>query len=591
VNDHVIGIGGYLGHDANAALVTNQKVLFAAQEERYSRIKHDLDFPVNAIQECLSFAGIRGEDVTDVAFAEKPIQSTLHRHLELPYAPLRNLLGRSMPDWLSGRYVPRAREFFPNAKFHFVLHHVSHVAGAFVSSPFEEAAFLCVDGKGEDYSATIGRVDANGVEILRELPWENGLGLLYTIVTSYLGFRSFGSEYKVMGLAPYGEPRFVDKLLSLCDTDADGGLRIRHHLKFDDDSTPKGITLVEEALGVSARTGSGALLPDHIDIAASIQKLFEDEITKMVRFTRTLVSSDNLLFCGGCAQNCVAAGMIRRTGPFKNVYNSPVGGDMGSGLGAACFVAGRNANAIVKTDVHGFYLGSEPGKAPEEASPHRVDYTGGVHEYIASQIANGKTVGWVRGRMELGARALGARSILADPRVPGMQSKLNLAVKFRESFRPFAPSILAEHVSEWFDTDQESDYMNYTAYLLSTRRLEGNLPNSATLKERLDVTRSDIQSVIHVDFSARLQTVRHELHPDFYELIKCFHAITGIPIVINTSFNVSGQPIVRTASEAWQCFLHTNLDLLVINDDVFLNPNLKTNQEKQEWLQQFSGAA
>ncbi len=591
MNRYVIGIGGYLGHDANAAIVSNQQVLFAAQEERYTRKKHDLDFPSHAIQECLSFASIRGEDVTDVAFAEKPIQSALQGHLELPYMPLRNFLGRSLPDRLSGRYLPTAKRLFPNANFHFVLHHVSHVAGGFVSSPFDEAAFLCVDGKGEDYSATIGRVDARGVEIARELPWENGLGLLYTIVTGYLGFRSFGSEYKVMGLAPYGEPRFVDKLLSLCDTDANGALRMRHHLKFDDASTTRGIALVEAALGVAARSNTGSLRPEHIDIATSIQHLFEDEIAKMVRFTRTLVESDNLLFCGGCAQNCVAAGMIRRSGAYKHVYNSPIGGDMGSGLGAACFVAGRNANAIAKTNVQGFYLGSEPGTAPAEASQHRISYTGSLHEYVASRIADGKTVGWVRGRMELGARALGARSILADPRVPGMQSKLNLAVKFRESFRPFAPAILAEHVSDWFDISEESDYMNYTAYLLPSRRREGSLPSNASLKERLDFTRSEIQSVVHVDFSARLQTVRSEVHPDFHKLIKCFYAITGIPIVINTSFNVSGQPIVRTAAEAWQCFLHTNLDLLVINDDVFVNPNTKTMQEKQEWLQQFSGAA
>jgi carbamoyltransferase len=591
VKNYIIGIGGYLGHDANAALIINQEVQFAAQEERYSRIKHDLDFPINAIQECLSFARIRGEDVTDVAFAEKPIQAALHNHLELPFAPVRNLLGRSLPNRLSGRYVPRACQLFPNAQFHFVLHHVSHVAGAFVSSPFEEAAFLCVDGKGEDYSATVGHVSAKGVEIARELPWENGLGLLYTIVTSYLGFRSFGSEYKVMGLAPYGTPRFVDKLLTLCDTDANGALRIKHHLKFDDPSTTRGIRLVEGALGVAPRAGSDALRPDHVDIAASIQRLFEDEIMKMVRFSRTIIDSDNLLFCGGCAQNCVAAGAIRRSGIFKNVYNSPVGGDMGSGLGAACFVAGRNANGITKTNVRGFYLGSEPGEAPEESKPHRIDYTGSVHQYVASEIANGKTVGWVRGRMELGARALGARSILADPRVPGMQSKLNLAVKFRESFRPFAPAILAEHLSEWFDTDDESDYMNYTAYLLLSRRLGGDLPNGVSLKEKLDFTRSEIQSVIHVDFSARLQTVRKEVHPDFYELINAFYGITGVPILINTSFNVSGQPIVRTASEAWQCFLHTNLDLLVINDDVFSNPNTKSMQEKQVWLRQFSSAA
>lgn len=588
---NVLGIGGYLGHDANAALVSGQEVVFAAQEERYSRKKHDLDFPRQAIEECLSFASIRAEDVTDVAFAEKPVQSALQKRLDLTSVPLLNFLGRNLPDRFSGRYVPVARKLFPDAVFHYVLHHVSHVAGAFASSAFDEAAFLCVDGKGEDYSATIGRVDEGGVEIARELPWENGLGMLYTLVTNYLGFESFGSEYKVMGLAPYGAPRFADTLLRLCVTDPDGALRIRQNLKFNDESAKRGIALIAAELGIPARAKSAPLTPEHVDIAASIQHLFEAEILKMVQFARTIVASDNLLFCGGCAQNCVAAGKIRRSGLFKRVYNSPVGGDMGSAFGAACFVAGRQSGTLAKTDVKGFYLGSEPGTIPEEARPHRVNYIGNVHDYVAAQIASGKTVGWVRGRMELGARALGARSILADPRVPGMQSKLNLAVKFRESFRPFAPAILAEHVSDWFDTRDESDFMNYTAHLLPRRRLHSQLPHVASLKDRLDCPRSEIQSVIHVDFSARLQTVRKEVHPDFHKLIKSFHAITGIPIVINTSFNVSGQPIVRTAAEAWESFLNTNIDLIVINDDVFINPEIKTMQEKQAWLQQFSNAA
>jgi carbamoyltransferase len=591
VTRYVLGLGGYLGHDGNAALVADGQVLFAAQEERYTRKKHDAEFPLQAIRECLAFASIRPADITDIAFAEKPVQAAINRNFAIPSLRLRNWFGQVLPELVPGRYLKPARSLFPEATFHYVLHHVSHVTGAFVSSPFSEAAFLCVDGKGEDYCATIGHVSADGVRIESELPWENGLGMLYMVVTNYLGFKSFGSEYKVMGLAPYGQPRYVDKLLELCQTDADGGLRMRAPIVFEDASIANGVTLVEQALGVAARTGTGPLSREHVDVAASLQALFEAEIAKMVIFAKKIVNSENLLFCGGCAQNCVAAGNVRRMGVFKNVYNSPVGGDMGSGLGAACFVAGRKSGAIAKTDVKGFYLGSEPGEPPNEARRHQVKYTGGLHTHIAAQIANGKTVGWVRGRMELGARALGARSILADPRAPGMQSRLNLAVKFRESFRPFAPAILAEHVSDWFDTREESDFMNYTAYLNKGRRGGGTPPLNLSLKQQLDFSRSAVQSVIHVDFSARLQTVRKTVHPDFHELISAFNQVTGVPMIINTSFNVAGEPIVRTAAEAWKCFVNTDLDLLVINDDVFVNPKNRSQQENKEWLRQFSATA
>jgi carbamoyltransferase len=489
-------------------------------------------------------------------------------------------LGRWLPERWGGLHTHEARRLLPHARFHYAWHHLSHVAGAFYTSPFARAAFLCVDGKGEDYSASAGVIDHGELKLLWEQPYENGLGLLYTLVTHHLGFASFGSEYKVMGLAPYGRPTFVEKLARLFDTDERGGLRLKRAVKFRPAHMAAAVPLVAEVTGVPARGKNDPLTEAHVDLAASLQRIFEDEVLKMARFLRAETGEANLIFCGGCAQNCVAAGRLRAAKVFAALFNSPVGGDMGSGLGAA----------LLAVEAHGFYLGGEPGPSPAAAAPYRVPYAGSLHDFVAAQIAEGKTVGWVRGRMELGARALGARSILADPRAPGMQSRLNLAVKFRESFRPFAPAILAEHVGEWFDSAEESNFMNYTANLLPARRQA--MPASfASLKERLDFPRSEIQSVIHVDFSARLQTVQREVHPDFHRLIAAFHARTGVPIVINTSFNVSGQPIVRTGAEAWECFVNTDLDLLVINDEVFRHPRDRTREEKLSWLKQFASLA
>jgi carbamoyltransferase len=297
-----------------------------------------------------------------------------------------------------------------------------------------------------------------------------------------------------------------------------------------------------------------------------------------------------MLFCGGCAQNCVAAGRLRAAGIFPQLFNSPVGGDMGSGLGAVLLWERERPGGRGTLDAGGFYLGSEPGPMPDAAGPWRVPHEGDLHHFVARQLAEGKVVGWVRGPMELGARALGARSILADPRQPKMQSVLNLKVKFRESFRPFAPAILAEHTHEWFDSAAESDYMNYTANLLPA--LRAPLPPAfGSLREQLDFPRCAIPSVVHVDYSARLQTVRREVHPDFHRLITAFHETTGVPIVINTSFNVSGQPIVRTGAEAWDCLLNTDIDLLVVNDQVYRNPFEKTKEDKLAWLAQFAKSA
>jgi carbamoyltransferase len=582
----ILGIGGALGHDANAALLADGKLVASSQEERFTRRKHDANFPRASILDCLRFANIQAKDVDACAFAEKPFQSLIFDRLGRSTNNLTWLLSRLVPD---DRFLyPReARRLFPKARFYFAWHHLSHAAAAFATSPFERAAFLCVDGKGEDISASIGVVDRERCEILYELPYENGIGYLYTLVTYFLGFDSYGSEYKVMGLAPYGRPKFVKELRSFVALDEAGALRLKCRANFTWPSMQTAIAALGQHLGLPSRKKSEPLTDTHIDLSTSLQAIFETEILQMVRFAKKMTSETNLLFCGGCAQNCVAAGQIRRSGIFESIFNSPVGGDMGSAMGAALLVQREVCeNNAGKVDTNGFHLGSEPGDPPNEALQHQI-VVKSVHEAAAGLLAEGKVVGWVRGRMELGARALGARSILADPRVPKMQSILNLKVKFRESFRPFAPAILAEDCGDWFDTQEPADFMQYTAYLLEARRNPISC-DSKDLRQRLDFMRCEIPSVVHVDYSARLQTVRKAVHPDFHRLICEFKKIAGIPMIINTSFNVSGQPIVRTAEEAWTCFRHTDIDYLVINDSIYRNPRDRTLEEKKRWLKQFA---
>ena len=590
-SDVTLGIGGLLGHDANAALFVGGRLIGSSQEERHTRVKHDGVFPSLAIADCLGLGNVAPADVTDVVFAEKPLQTLLFNLSSLPGNVFTRSLGRITPERWPGLYTKPARALLPRARFHYAWHHLAHVAGAFHTSPFERAAFLCVDGKGEDYSASMGVISHGELKILQEQTYENGIGMFYTLVTHYLGFLSFGSEYKVMGLAPYGRPSFVQKLSRLFTTDERGAFRMSAAVQFNWKSLIAALPLFAEATGVPVRKPEDPLTEVHIDIAASLQAIFEDEVLKMARFIRAETGLDNLLFCGGCAQNCVAAGELRRQKIFRAVFNSPVGGDMGSGLGAALLLERqRRAGLPNGIDALGFYLGSEPGPAPSESLPWRLSFDGDLFDFVAGQLADGKIVAWVRGRMELGARALGARSILADARRPGMQSRLNLAVKFRESFRPFAPIILTEDCTDWFDTNEPSDFMQYTAFLVEPRRVP-QPEHFASLRERLDFPRCAIPSVIHVDYSARLQTIRRDIHTDMHRLLTAFKRQTGVPILINTSFNVSGQPIVRTAVEGWECFLNTDIDLLVLNDEVFRNPFQKPREEKVSWLRQFAKSA
>jgi carbamoyltransferase len=582
-----LGIGGFLGHDGNAALVAGGEILFAAQEERYTRRKHDGRYPESAVEEALEFAGLSADAVGDVVFGEKHLQSRLFDRTQRPASAFSRRIAALLPERWEADYLAPARRRFPQARMHWAWHHLSHVAGAYYTSDCESAAFLCVDGKGEDYNATIGVVDARRLEILCEIPGENGLGLFYTLVTRYLGFPSFGSEYKVMGLAPYGEPRDRDALRGLVESDGDGGLRLRTPVRFFGPELEAAVGGIEERLGRPRRRRADPVEQRHADLAASLQAIFEEEIARQAAFARRLTGESQLLFTGGCAQNCVAAGKLRASGLFDEVHNSPVAGDMGSGLGAA-LLHQRSIGAIpgTRVDEKGFLLGGGPGEPPAEAAPFEVALAGDLFEEVAARLADGKIVAWCRGRMELGARALGARSIFADARAPGMQSRLNLAVKFREGFRPFAPVILEEELGAWFDSDRPSRYMQFVANLRPERRLP--MPAGAgSMRERLDAPRAEIPSVVHVDYSARIQSAERATHPDLHRLLSAFRRRTGVPVLINTSFNVSGEPIVRTAAEAWTSFVHTDVDFLVIGDRLYRNPGQLTREEKMAWVRGF----
>ena len=385
----ILGIGGALGHDANVALILNGQLISASQEERFTRVKHEWNFPRMAVSDCLASAGLQPEQVQVVAFAEKPLQSLVFDTAGRPTSRITWLLARFARDkwiqdsffpaqpWCTMNYMREARQMFPSARFLFSWHHEAHAAAAFATSAFEQAAFLCVDGKGEDISASVGIATPDRTQILYELPYENGLGLLYTLVTNYLGFSTFGSEYKVMGLAPYGEPSFVKKLRGFTTSDADGALRLVEHANFSPTSMCNAVSALEQHLCVPSRGKQDPLSDAHINIAASLQAIFEEEILKMVNFARRITKQDSLLFCGGCAQNCVAAGRIKRSGHFQHVFTSPVSGDMGNALGAALLAHRQlSRNSSGKVNANGFYLGPEPGEIPPEAAQYRISAEG-----------------------------------------------------------------------------------------------------------------------------------------------------------------------------------------------------------------------
>ena len=606
----ILGISAFY-HDSAAALIEDGQVVAAAQEERFTRKKHDSDFPHHAVKYCLSAGASPGADVDYVVFYEKPFVK-FERLIEtyLSFAPrgFPSFL-KAMPLWLKEKLflkrllIEKLGEIRSDvdwkAKMLFAEHHQSHAASAYYPSPFKEAVVLTMDGVGEwaTSSAGIGRGDQ--LEIEREIRFPHSLGLLYSAFTYYTGFRVNSGEYKVMGLAPYGEPKYSRILLdNLIDIRDDGSFKL--NLNYFDYCT--GLTMTnsrfDALFGAPARTPDELLTQHHMDLAASIQDVAEIVVRRMATALAKETGQRNLCLAGGVALNCVANGKLQRDGNFDNIWVQPAAGDAGGALGAA-YAAYHNhlglpraANAGLDGMVGG-YLGPEFSQsqiAAELGAAGAVFKTLDDAELIsqtAAALGEGKAVGWMQSRMEFGPRALGNRSILGDPRSPEMQKLLNLKVKFRESFRPFAPSVLREDLEDWFELDCDSPYMLMVADVVENRRRQMSAQEQALFGiDKLNVVRSEIPAVTHVDFSARIQTVHKETNPRYHALISAFKAQTGCPILVNTSFNVRGEPIVCSPTDAFRCFMGTDIEVLVCGNAILV----KEDQDaalKQDYKNQF----
>lgn len=585
----ILGISG-LYHDSAAALVVDGQIEAAAQEERFTRRKHDADFPRHAVEYCLSVAGCGLDQLDAVVFYDKPFIK-FERLLEtyLSFAPRGfQSFKMAMPLWLRDKLFQKqiiAKELkklspgFDVGKLLFTEHHLSHAASAFYPSPFEEAAVLTMDGVGEWATMTLAIGQGNDLKVHKELHFPHSLGLLYSAVTYYIGFKVNSGEYKVMGLAPYGEPRFAKAMLEkLVDLKEDGSFQLdQSYFNYG-----VGLTMTNDRFaalfGEPVRKPEQLLTQFHMDMAASVQAVTEEIVLRLARSIRAETGMKNLCLAGGVALNCVANGKLLREGLFDGLWIQPAAGDAGGALGAALagyhLFHGKPREVPARGDaMRGSYLGPEFSQSQIEAELTAVGakFTAlddaALIEATAQGLADGKAVGWMQGRMEFGPRALGGRSILGDPRSPAMQKTLNLKVKYRESFRPFAPSVLREDVADWFELDGDSPYMLLVADVREELRREMTQEENALFGiDKLNVPRSTIPAVTHVDYSARIQTVHEETNPRYHQLISRFKALTGCPVVVNTSFNVRGEPIVCTASDAFRCFMGSEIELLVVGN-------------------------
>ena len=583
----ILGISAFY-HDSAAALIDDGRIVAAAQEERFTRRKHDASFPRRAIEYCLETSRGSLAEVEHVVFYDKPFLK-FERLLEtyLAFAP-RGFASFSMavPLWLREKLFQKfllkkaleayAPSFDWGRRLLFAEHHQSHAASAFFASPFEEAAVLTMDGVGEWATTSAGFGTGNRLELRKEIHFPHSLGLLYSAFTFYTGFKVNSGEYKVMGLAPYGEPKYAQRILDhLIDLKADGSFRL--NLSYFDYCTGLQMTnrRFDGLFDGPPRRPDELLTQRHLDLAASIQAVTEEAVLRLTRALAAESGADNLCLAGGVALNCVANGKVLRDGRFKRVWIQPAAGDAGGALGAALCAYHVFRNRPRHPDqsldaMQGAYLGPSFSPADVEA---RLTRLGARYSTLSDErlieatveaLGDGKAVGWFQGRMEFGPRALGARSILADARSPAMQSTLNLKVKHRESFRPFAPSVLREDVAAWFDLDGDSPYMLLVADVAREHRLEMTREEQARFGiDKLNVPRSAIPAVTHVDYSARIQTVHRETNPRYHALLSAFKKHTGCPVLVNTSFNVRGEPIVGTPEDAFHCFMGTDLDVLV----------------------------
>jgi len=585
----ILGISG-LYHDSAAAILVDGEIIAAAQEERFTRIKHDASFPTNAINYVLHEANLKLSDVKKIAFYEKPFLK-FERLLEsyVANAPHGfNSFRMAMPIWLREKLflknliLKELKQLDPTlneTRLLFGEHHLSHAASAFYPSPFNEAIILTMDGVGEWSTSSIAIGKGNKISLKKEIHFPHSLGLLYSAFTYYLGFKVNSGEYKVMGLAPYGKAKYKNLILEkLIDLKNDGSFRL-NQLYFNYST---GLTMTNNKFSKlfghpRRKPESDNLAQFHMDIAASIQAVTEEIILKIAQYVSNEYQISNLCMAGGVALNCVANGKIVREKIFKEVWVQPASGDAGGAIGVALSAWHQELNMerkeIYKDQMKGAYLGPSFGDQSIEKvlkrlnANYRKEDQETILNFTAKELSKGKAIGWFQGRMEFGPRALGNRSILGDPRSSEMQKNLNLKVKFRESFRPFAPSILFEDLQEWFDLDQESPYMLLVDFVNANKQIKMSEEETKLFGiDKLNIKRSKIPSVTHVDYSARIQTVHNETNPLYYSLIKKFKEITGYPVLINTSFNVRGEPIVCNPNDAFNCFMGTNMDNLIIGN-------------------------
>ena len=603
---YILGISAFY-HDSAACIIKDNEIVAAAQEERFTRKKHDSGFPHHAIKYCLSEANITASQIDNIVFYEKPFIK-FERLLEtyLAFAPRGfKSFALAMPVWIKNKLFQKSvlikeleslldKEIQWKDKLMFSEHHLSHAASAFYPSPFDSAAVLTLDGVGEWTTTSYAIGKGSDLKVLKEIHFPHSLGLLYSAFTYYTGFKVNSGEYKVMGLAPYGEPRYTDLIYDNLITVADDG-SFQLDMSYFDYAT--GLTMTSskfnKLFGGPPRTSETELTQREMDLAASIQKVTEDIVIRLAKRIASETGEKNLCLAGGVALNCVANGILLREKIFENIWIQPAAGDAGGALGAALcawYLHYKNERYVTKDRdmMKGAYLGPEFN---DDEIEMELQMCGSIYkklsddelfEHVADALANKKAIGWMQGRMEFGPRALGGRSIIADPRSPAMQKQLNLKVKYRESFRPFAPSILREDVSEWFEHDSDSPYMLLVADVKNDkRRMMTEDEKKLFGIEKLNIPRSSIPAITHVDYSARIQTVHSDTNIRYHTMISKFKEKTGCPLVVNTSFNVRGEPIVCTPTDAFRCFMGTELDLLVVGNYLLVkeeqNEELKDN--------------
>lgn len=602
---NILGISCFY-HDSAACLIRDGEIIAAAQEERFTRKKHDFNFPINSINWCLKAASITVKDLDFVVFYDKPFIK-FERILEtsLTYAPsgIRQFI-LGMPLWLKQKlWIPEIikKELDYKGKILFASHHESHAASAFYPSPFGEAAFLTMDGVGEWDTSSFGIGKDNKIEILYTLRFPHSLGLLYSAFTYYTGFKVNSGEYKLMGLAPYGEPKYADIILNeLVDLKEDGSFKLNMKYFGYCNSLKMTNRRFDKLFKCPARKPETKITQKCMDIAASIQKITEEIMLRMIRHVHKVTGQDKLCLAGGVALNCVGNGRILREGPFKDIWIQPASGDAGGALGAALLVWYKYlGNVRAADDKYDKQKASLLGPSytedeiesflKKEGAPYKKLSYSDIPDVISNLIIDGKVIGWFQERLEFGPRALGARSIIGDARNPKMQSKMNLKIKHRESFRPFAPTVLEDKAADWFDLDRQSPYMLLVAPLKKNKKVEEDNPGASNLQgfDKLNTKRSVIPAVTHVDYSARIQTIKREDNPLYYDTINAFYNKTGCPVIINTSFNVRGEPLVCTPEDAFKCFMRTEMDYLIMGSFLLDKQEQKLFKQDIKWQEAF----